>query len=238
MLKTCKILFFSIARSACCYFRKRIKHAVLQKNNKNSILASNASINNCELSNYVVVFNNVILENTKIGEHSYIQRDSKIFNSVIGKFCSIASNVTIAPGIHPTNQVSTHPAFFLQNTPLAITFADRDYFAFSKKVEIGNDVWIGERAIILDGITIGSGAIIAAGSVVTKNVQPYAVVGGVPAKFIRYRFSEAQIEFLLKFNWWDRDQQWISDNWKKWHRIDEFIYENEHNDEMLKGDCL
>ena len=71
---------------------------------------------------------------------------------------------------------------------------------------IGNDVWIGLNATILDGVTIGDGAIVAAGAVVTKDVPPYAVVAGVPAKIIKYRFTESQIDFLLKFRWWEKDR--------------------------------
>ena len=88
---------------------------------------------------------------------------------------------------------------------------------------IGNDVWIGLNATILDGVTIGDGAIVAAGAVVTKDVPPYAVVGGVPAKIIKYRFTESQIDFLLKFRWWEKDRKWIQQNYKRFQDIESFI---------------
>jgi len=84
-----------------------------------------------------------------------------------------------------------------------VTFCTDSIFEELKRTQIGNDVWIGARAIVLDGISIGDGAVIAAGAVVTKDVPPYAIVGGVPAKLIRYRFEDDVIQELLKWKWWD-----------------------------------
>ena len=125
----------------------------------------------------------------------------------IGKFCSIANDVKIGTTQHPTGWLSTHlfqyghPNIF-QPLPeyQPLTFA-----CSSLPCVIGNDVWIGTNAIIMDGIHIGDGAIVAAGAIVTKDVPPYAIVGGVPARLIRYRFDDKTIERLLKVRWWDRD---------------------------------
>lgn len=92
-----------------------------------------------------------------------------------------------------------------------------------KLVEIGNDVWIGSHVLIMDGVKIGDGAIIAAGAVVTKDVEPYSIVGGVPARHIRYRFSEEQIKKLLQLKWWEKDFGWIKEHYRDFRNINEFI---------------
>jgi carbonic anhydrase/acetyltransferase-like protein (isoleucine patch superfamily) len=104
--------------------------------------------------------------------------------------------------------VSSSP-FFYKNEKLS---KDRTYFEEYRQTIIGNDVWIGARAILIDGITVGDGAVIGAGAVVTKDVPPYAIVGGVPAKIIKYRFEPEVIEFLLASQWWNKDRSWIEEN--------------------------
>lgn len=115
--------------------------------------------------------------------------------SVIGKFCSIAPNVCVGVGQHPLSLVSTSPRVYQGNSAY--------YRHSSEPVHIGHDVWIGRNAIIQDGKTVGTGAVIASGAVVTKDVPPYAIVGGVPAKIIKYRFDPAIIKELLASQWWD-----------------------------------
>jgi acetyltransferase-like isoleucine patch superfamily enzyme len=181
----------------------------LQKKHPNCVFYSGVKIANMVFGNYNVIFNDVLMDSCSIGDHSYIQKRSTVFNADIGKFCSIASGVSIGPGVHKTDGMSTHPVFYLKNTPLAKIYCDKDLFNSSKRTTIGHDVWIGEKAIILDGVTIGTGAIIAAGSVVTKDVAPYAIVGGVPAKQIKFRFEEREIELLLKSEWWDYPEDWF-----------------------------
>lgn len=139
---------------------------------------------------------------SKIGRHTYVV-NARIVRAQIGAFCSIGPEVNIGGlGNHPTKWLSTHPAFYSTLRQSGKTFATSDLFDELKCNKIGNDVWIGARALILDGVSIGDGAIVAAGAVVTKDVPPYAIVGGVPAKIIRYRFSEDVIESLLKWQWW------------------------------------
>lgn len=221
-----KIVYLVVKNFLHCiyrFIRTQLTFATLQLKYKNCIIASTSKINNSILCEHVVLFDNVILDNCFIGSHSYIQKNSSVFNSTIGKFCSIASNVTIAPGFHSIFGVSTHPAFYLKNTPLSVTFADKDYYESKKNVIIGNDVWIGINAIILDGVSIGTGSIIAAGAVVVKDVAPYSIVGGVPAKHIKYRFDEEIIDIIQKSEWWNFSDEWFKQNAEVMMDIRKFI---------------
>lgn len=177
----------------------------------------------CNLEKYVTLYQNVNLANADIGSYTYISNNSSLSNVIIARFCSIGDDVLIGGGMHPTKTfVSTHPSFYSIRGQSSITFADKSYFTEYSEVIIGNDVWIGARVIILDGIRIGDGAIIGAGSVVTKDIPDYAIVGGVPAKLIRYRFSKEQIEFLKHIKWWDKDIDWIRSHYKLFQDIGDF----------------
>ncbi len=166
------------------------------------------------------IYENVTLVNAVLGDLTYVASGTVIRNTTLGKFCSIGPDVLIGLGKHPSNTfVSTHPIFFSIRGQAQEVICDRNYFDEFAPVTIGNDVWIGARAIILDGITIGDGAIIAAGSLVTKDVPPYAIIGGIPAKVIKYRFKIAEIEFLMNFKWWDKDISWLKSNFKCFHDI-------------------
>lgn len=149
-----------------------------------------------------------------IGLGTYISGSSKLRNVHVGRFCSIGRNVETGFGIHPTSFLSTHPAFYSTRKQAGFTFVDTDLFEEHKYVDfenryyvsIGNDVWIGNDVKILDGVKVGDGAIIALGSVVTKDVLPYSIVGGVPAKTIRMRFDDLTVLKLLDMKWWNLDQ--------------------------------
>jgi acetyltransferase-like isoleucine patch superfamily enzyme len=129
--------------------------------------------------------------------------------------------VRVVVGRHPTkNFVSTHPAFFSTQAQAGFTFvAENRYQEFlyadeasARRVIIGSDVWIGEAAVLMAGVTIGDGAVVAAGALVTKDVAPYEIVGGVPARTIKARFDRNTIDWLLKTQWWNRDFEWIQAN--------------------------
>jgi len=144
-----------------------------------------------------------------IGEYTYGR--PKIFgneaNLKIGKFCSIAMGTTIYLGSeHHTEWITTYPSF--------AKFKKANFASNTTKgdVIIGNDVWIGDSALILSGVTIGDGAVIGARAVVTKDVKPYEVVAGNPAKHIRFRFSKEQIKKLLEIKWWNWDIEKIEEN--------------------------
>ena len=167
-----------------------------------------------------------------MGYGSYIGHSS-VISGKIGRFSSIAYDVKTISGKHPTSKfVSTHPAFFSTAKQAGFTYVSENLFNETSyaddeghKIVIGNDVWIGAGSLLLAGVRIGDGAIVAAGAVVTKDVEPYTIVGGVPAKQIRKRFTDEEIEFLLSFKWWEKDVAWIAANASKFENIKDFMEE-------------
>lgn len=177
---------------------------------------------------YNKIYSGVNVVNSKIGLGTYISNNSKLINCNIGKFCSIASEVNTAIGRHPLFPfISTHPSFFSLKKQAGFTFVDENKFKefnyISEKENIsyyiGNDVWIGYGVTLIEGIKIGDGAIIAASSVVTKNIPPYEIWGGNPAKKLKDRFSQEDKEKLLKLKWWNKDLEWIKKNKDKFSNI-------------------
>lgn len=201
----------------------RWRKAVHQGSGKVHHFGYLAKAKDCVFAGHNSVFDHAVVSRSRLGEFSYVGHHAEIQNTRVGKFCSIGPHVKSGLGIHPTHLISTHPAFYSRNNWVGISFPDRTSVEEHREVIIGNDVWIGSSAVITDGVRIGDGAIVAAGAVVAKDVEPYAVVGGVPAKPIRMRFAEPEIAFLREFRWWDRDEAWLRENWKAFHDIGAFM---------------
>ena len=183
-----------------------------------------ALIKNCRFGMFNRICAESAMTDVSLGDMSYVGVGSRLHRVTVGKFSCIGPEVLIGLGAHPSRRfVSVHPAFFTPELRAMTAFAIHKSFEEFSEVNIGNDVWIGARAIVLDGVTIGDGAIVAAGAVVTKDVPPYAVAGGVPARIIHYRFPEEEIERLLKISWWDKDMQWLRDNHLSFGDVEEFL---------------
>lgn len=158
-------------------------------------------------------------------DYSYTAGNVQIIYSQIGKFCSIANSVRINPGNHPQWRVTQHHMTYRK---FAYGFDQNDDEAFfdwrrEHKCVIGHDVWIGHAAIIMPGVTIGNGAIVGSGAVVTKDLPPYSIAVGVPAKIIKYRFDEPTIKALMDIKWWDWDRATLEENYKDLNDLTLFI---------------
>jgi phosphonate metabolism protein (transferase hexapeptide repeat family) len=144
-----------------------------------------------------------------MGDYSYVVNDAQITYTTIGKFCSIAAMTRINPGNHPMHRATQAHFTYRASAYFPGESDDVDFFDWRRAhhVSIGNDVWIGHGAVVLPGRQIGTGAVIAAGAVVTKDVAPYTIVAGNPARVIRRRFSEAAERGLTELAWWDWDHE-------------------------------
>jgi acetyltransferase-like isoleucine patch superfamily enzyme len=162
--------------------------------------------------------------NSILGKYSYIGNSCTIVSTQIGSFCSIADNCIIGGASHPIEWVSSSPVFHEGKNIMRNNFSTHKYQTVKNTI-IGNDVWIGNNCLIKSGITIRDGAVIGMGSVVTKNVGPYEVWAGNPAKLIRKRFSDEQIEKLLSSGWWKWDDIRISNKASSFNDVEKFLRE-------------
>lgn len=143
---------------------------------------------------------------SNIGAHSYVAAHTWLTNAEVGKFCSIGNNVSVGLATHTLEYISSSPIFTLRRNATGVSWISEDVAESTDdfpRTTIEADAWIGSNSIIKSGVTIGVGAVIGAGAIVTKDVEPYAVMGGVPARLIRYRFDEPTRKALLKSRWWE-----------------------------------
>lgn len=191
-----------------------------------------SGINDTKFDGYNVIDRGTNVQHSHIGFATVIGPNCKIAYTDIGKYCSIAPNVRVVVGTHPSKTfVSTCPVFYSTRPGRGLSFVEETKFEEFQfidsenkvSVKIGNDVWIGANVTILQGVKIGDGAIIAAGAIVIHDVDPYTIVGGVPAKKIRDRFTDEQKKILQKVQWWNRDQKWLKINAEHFSDIDDFV---------------
>ena len=193
---------------------------------KDVLIHDNVSVKNCEFGAYteVGIFN--FLENSTLGDYSYTGQFCFVQNTIIGKFSNIAAMVRIGPTDHPYDRPSLHHFTYRQKMYGFSDLDDSEFFNHrqSRVTSIGHDTWIGHGAIISPEVTVGHGAVIGAGAVVTKDVAPYAIVVGVPAKEIKRRFNDDVISALLEIKWWDWSHDKIKDRIQDFHLpIEEFV---------------
>ena len=185
-----------------------------------------------EFKGYNKIYRKAELVNCHIGIGTYVGYSSKLINCSIGRFSSIGPEVRTVVGSHPSKiYASTHPAFYSMRKQAGFTFADKQYFSEYKVfdsenslgINIGNDVWVGQGAMILEGVTIGDGAIVAAGCVVHKNIEPYAIYAGCPQSLLKFRFEKDEIDFLIKLQWWNMDFNFLKTNFTLFHNIKDLM---------------
>lgn len=178
---------------------------------------------NFKASDKVKFFSPYQFTNLTVGDYTIIQRDCQINNTVIGKFSSIGPGLKCGMGIHPTNGISSNAMFYSKSLLNGYSLTKESKIVENKQVVIGNDVYVGVNVTVLDGVKIGDGAMIGAGAVVTKDIPPYAIAVGVPAKVVKYRFTEEQIEKLLNIQWWNFEDDQLLDVERYFFDIELFI---------------
>ncbi len=169
------------------------------------------AIHNCKICKGADIDVICNLLDSYIGRYSYISHDSQVVNAEIGSYCSISDHVYIGGAEHPMEWVSTSPVFQNVTHSGPTKRYARHELPKLPRTYIGSDVWIGHNVTIKAGTSIGHGAVIGSGAVVTKDVPPYAIVGGVPAKVLKYRFDDETIKLLLESKWWEASDETLDE---------------------------
>ncbi len=188
-------------------------------------IEEDVEITDSSIEAYTQIKAHSVIHEVSMGDFSYCAGYNQIYYASIGKFCSIASFVRINPGNHPTYTRVAQHHFTYRSSMFGLGEDDEDFFDWRRNssVVIGNDVWIGHCAIIMPGVTIGNGAVIGAGAVVTKDVAPYSIVAGIPAKVIKMRFTDDIIHKIEQSKWWDWDYDKIKSRLSDFRDLDAFI---------------
>jgi len=219
---------------------KRYKHAIsvfgvrcwVRRLNPKCAIDSGVEVTlNSQLAKFSRLHEKVSFNDSEIGRYSYVGPNSVLNKVVIGRFCSIGANVRVVYGTHPTcGFISTSPIFYSQQGQCGETWGASIGVYFNeyklvngKSMIIGNDVWIGEGALLLEGIRIGNGSIVAAGSVVVKDVEDFEIVGGNPAKHIRYRFGVDDRKKIKDSQWWNAPDKLLFNNRHHCTSVSRFI---------------
>lgn len=204
---------------------------MIKRLGKEPCIHENCQLHHTELGEYTEVGIYNVFENVKLGDYSYSGQFCILQNAEIGKFSNIAAMVRIGPTNHPVERPTLHH-FTYRRLKYGFAETDDEKFFQRRTVQrayIGHDTWIGHNAIIMPGVKIGNGAVVGSGAVVTKDVDPYTVVVGVPAKPIKKRFAEDTIRKLEGIKWWDWSYEIIKE------RLDDFYLPiNEFTDKYYK----
>jgi phosphonate metabolism protein (transferase hexapeptide repeat family) len=168
---------------------------------------ASATLRDVTLGRFTEVMERVSLADCVLGDYSYVERHAQAIYCEIGKFCAIASDVRLNALNHPVERASQHKFTYRPNEYFTGAKLDRDFrdLRRGQLVTLGHDVWIGHGATVLPGVRIGHGAVVAAGAVATRDVPAYAIVAGVPARFVKWRFEPDLAERMIRLAWWDWD---------------------------------
>jgi len=169
-----------------------------------------------------VIMPNVLIDSV-VGDYSYLAPNGIFKKTSIGKFCSIGPGVLSGWGVHPLDGISTSPMFYSTQKQNGLSLTEKSKIKEQIPITIGNDVFIGMRTTILDGVSIGNGAVIGAGAVVAKSIPPYAVAFGNPIVIHKYRFSPSVIAELEKMKWWDWPFEKLSEIEMNFFSMDRFL---------------
>lgn len=188
-------------------------------------LSPSAIIRDCRFGRYTQVGDQSSLEDCLLDDYSYLQHYCDLMSTDVGKFANIASMVRINPGFHPLERPTLHHFTYRRTMFGMADTDDADFFAWRRRqrVSIGHDTWIGHGVVIMPGIRIGNGAVVGSNSVVTKDVPPYAIVAGAPAKLIRQRFPRAIAAAIEATAWWDWDHETLAERMADFNDLRSFL---------------
>lgn len=185
--------------------KEPLRHSPLASRDGTPRVHATAQLRDCTLGRFTEVGARVVMAECELGAYSYVEHGSEAIYTTIGKFCAVAANTRLNALNHPTDRITQHKISYRPNEYFVGAKLDKGFREERQKsrVSLGHDVWIGHGAIVMPGLSIGHGAVVAAGAVVTRDVADYAIVAGVPARRIKWRFPKSIRERIIALSWWD-----------------------------------